>query len=228
MKKIRSFTLIELLVVVAIIGILASLLLPALGKGRDAARRVVCLNQLKQIGLKIAMYTDDNETYYPYASGDGQKVQWDDLINDYLTYTQKLENPIALGTQEAENDKLYECPSDSIAVNNGIRRSYAMNSGTNWAVQNADNLRGVGTLHDGSARNNDFTTPSEVIMLGERFHKNNRRGGHSYAVLGNMATSYDTVGSVGAHGNSTKYTYSFVDGHVQYLHYLSANLYQDR
>ena len=58
---INKFTLIELLVVVAIIGILASLLLPALGKSRQQAIQAVCLSNMKQIGVAEAMYQDDND-----------------------------------------------------------------------------------------------------------------------------------------------------------------------
>ena len=61
----RKFTLIELLVVVAIIGILASLLIPALGKARESARSAVCLNNIKQIGLAISMYENDDEGILP-------------------------------------------------------------------------------------------------------------------------------------------------------------------
>ena len=62
----KKFTLIEFMVVISIIGILFSLLMPALSNAREKARRTVCLSNLKQIGTAIALYSNDNEGYAPF------------------------------------------------------------------------------------------------------------------------------------------------------------------
>jgi len=65
----KGFTLIELLVVIAIIAILASIIMPALGRAREAARRAVCMSNLHNIGLMVLMYANDNEQQLPWYLG---------------------------------------------------------------------------------------------------------------------------------------------------------------
>jgi len=88
MKAHRAFTLIELLVVIAIIAILASLLLPALGRGMANAKKVQCLSNMRQAGLAVSMYADDNQQTIPphetYAADSRLITTFSQLLRRYV------------------------------------------------------------------------------------------------------------------------------------------------
>jgi prepilin-type N-terminal cleavage/methylation domain-containing protein len=108
MKTRKGFTLIELLVVIAIIAILAAMLLPALSRAREKARRAVCINNLKQIGLAIKMYAQDFDGWYP--------------ANDYIINTSTVLTdsaryglvPILTDNGYINDRDIFHCPSDRI------------------------------------------------------------------------------------------------------------------
>jgi len=145
--KGRGFTLIELLVVIAIISILAAILFPVFSRARENARRSSCLSNLKQIGIGVAMYAQDNDGNYLIHTGAGRL--WPQLVEPYLKSAQ-----------------VYNCPSRPKILyaggwNNMI--SYGYNywmSRTNFT----------------NASDSGITRPSETVMMAETGNSENTLG----------------------------------------------------
>ncbi|HWN97131.1 MAG TPA: type II secretion system protein [Methylomirabilota bacterium] len=206
--KNAGFTLIELLVVIAIIAILASMLLPALSKAKEAGRRIACVSNQKQLGLSSLMFVDDNEGKFP-ARVTANLPRWPEQLRE--------------GYKDV---RIMLCPTDGTNPQtgggtnaDGAPRSYLMNGWNDCFQAEMGSGFSMAAIAGKALSEQRIKLPSDTIVFGEK----ETGSGHFYMDflegVGNDFTEVEQGRHSATAKNSGGSNFTFADGSVRYLPY---------
>ena len=160
-QKQSGFTLIELLVVIAIIGILAAMLLPAVTKSKGQATKISCVNNLRQLGLAMKIYVDDNQGKFPPRYGVNR---WPSQIHDGFKELKLLVCP-----NDGRNPATWGGSAQYVADN--APRSYMFNGWNDYmkvTLSDADMAGYMAGTMPISIKETAILHPSDTVTLGEK------------------------------------------------------------
>ena len=215
-RERRGFTLIELLVVIAIIAILAAILFPVFAKAREKARQITCASNLRQIGLGILQYTQDNDEIFPASNVPTNVDCWAQDIDPY-TKSYNVEkcpdnpdgltfNPTNQWNNGAGNrNTTWMGFSNWLAGSPPVPISYGLNNFI--GACNVANWNSGGPQHPQPLAN--INEPSNKILVAERTGTNNQDG------MGWADWNGTQFHDQGFAGHTKHMNVLFCDGHVK-------------
>ncbi|HTB84336.1 MAG TPA: prepilin-type N-terminal cleavage/methylation domain-containing protein [Candidatus Sulfotelmatobacter sp.] len=219
-----AFTLIELLVVIAIIAILAAMLLPSLARAKQTAKRIDCLNNLKQFGIAQKLYNDDFSGQYPHRGGSAaQPDRWPQQMYDAYAHNVKM----LLCPSEPTNTPMTIQTDHTDYPADASPRSYLMNGFNDIYSEKLDippsswsTLEPAIVAAATSVKEQDIIHVSETVVLGEKqsgagdyYMDIYENGGNDFTGIAEQSR-HDSRGDDTMTGGSN---YTMADGSATYI-----------